>query len=487
MPDRSCWYERSRPVVRRHQTSAVQRDLRVERLERGVRASAFPFSRPVAMFARARRASASSSSAVDASAPASALGAELPDEARHWASSVRRSRVTARSGPPAATRACSTPRGRCSGGSGRAAQIGPAAVDPVTGVAQAGLRRQDRDRPPPPRRPRPRARGSTESPQHGPSTLPARSRRTQRNLCPVRAPRPQRRNPSRSLSHPAARLGAWPAPGPWSWPPFWPPPRSWGGGWGRPGTRPALPARVVRAVDGDTIVVAFADGHTDTVHVLGVDTPETHDPRKPVQCFGPEAAAYTASRLTGKVVRLESDVETRDKYGRRLAPDLFALCLTKIHRLMQVVVVDSRDQLPQIVRLPANRFEHHAARLLAYFHRFVHGQLRSLHHRCRNPYGRAVFPLSYHGSHKAPVLLLSPVYTLYLHSWPQSITTKYNCAHSFRDRFGIRAVKRGQEFEEVNRGRVSVRNHTSSPFASFICRVVLLSSPQGTKAAHLAP
>jgi micrococcal nuclease len=78
-------------------------------------------------------------------------------------------------------------------------------------------------------------------------------------------------------------------------------------------------ARVVRAVDGDTIVVAFADGHTDTVRVLGVDTPETHDPRKPVQCFGPEAAAYTASRLTGKVVRLEPDVETHDKYGRRLA------------------------------------------------------------------------------------------------------------------------------------------------------------------------
>src|SRR5580765_4660313 len=73
-------------------------------------------------------------------------------------------------------------------------------------------------------------------------------------------------------------------------------------------------ARVVRAVDGDTIVVAFADGHTDTVRVLGVDTPETHDPRKPVQCFGPEAAAYTARRLTGKVVSLESDVETRDKY-----------------------------------------------------------------------------------------------------------------------------------------------------------------------------
>jgi micrococcal nuclease len=77
--------------------------------------------------------------------------------------------------------------------------------------------------------------------------------------------------------------------------------------------------RVERAIDGDTVVVAFADGHTDTVRILGVDTPETHDPRKPVQCFGPEAAAYPARRLTGRVVRLESDVETRDRYGRRLA------------------------------------------------------------------------------------------------------------------------------------------------------------------------
>jgi micrococcal nuclease len=38
-----------------------------------------------------------------------------------------------------------------------------------------------------------------------------------------------------------------------------------------------------------------------------------------VQCFGPEAAAYTASRLFGQVVRLEDDVERHDVYGRRLA------------------------------------------------------------------------------------------------------------------------------------------------------------------------
>jgi micrococcal nuclease len=84
--------------------------------------------------------------------------------------------------------------------------------------------------------------------------------------------------------------------------------------------RAATPAvRVVEAIDGDTIVVELADGSTDTIRILGVDTPETHHPTKPVQCFGPEAAAYTAARLTGRVVELEGDVEERDLYGRRLA------------------------------------------------------------------------------------------------------------------------------------------------------------------------
>ena len=78
-------------------------------------------------------------------------------------------------------------------------------------------------------------------------------------------------------------------------------------------------ARVVGVLDGDTIVVAFAGGETDTVRLLGVDTPETHHPTKPVGCYGPEAAAYTTQRLTGRVVRLEGDVEARDIYGRRLA------------------------------------------------------------------------------------------------------------------------------------------------------------------------
>lgn len=76
--------------------------------------------------------------------------------------------------------------------------------------------------------------------------------------------------------------------------------------------------RVVDVLDGDTIVVAR--GHTrDTIRLLGVDTPETHHPTKPVQCYGPEASAYTTRRLFGQLVRLEDDVETHDIYGRHLA------------------------------------------------------------------------------------------------------------------------------------------------------------------------
>lgn len=85
-------------------------------------------------------------------------------------------------------------------------------------------------------------------------------------------------------------------------------------------TRATSPrVRVLEVVDGDTIVVAFANGSTDTVRLLGVDTPETKDPTEGVQCFGPEASAFTTRRLLGRVVTLESDVERRDVYDRRLA------------------------------------------------------------------------------------------------------------------------------------------------------------------------
>ena len=78
------------------------------------------------------------------------------------------------------------------------------------------------------------------------------------------------------------------------------------------------PAFVVKAVDGDTIDVRVGS-RTDIVRLLGVDTPETHHPTKPVQCYGPEASDYTTARLEGQLVRLEDDVETHDVYGRHLA------------------------------------------------------------------------------------------------------------------------------------------------------------------------
>jgi micrococcal nuclease len=78
------------------------------------------------------------------------------------------------------------------------------------------------------------------------------------------------------------------------------------------------PYRVVDVLDGDTIVVARGSSR-DTIRLLGIDTPETHHPTKGVQCYGPEASAYTTRRLLGRMVRLEDDVETEDIYGRRLA------------------------------------------------------------------------------------------------------------------------------------------------------------------------
>ena len=77
--------------------------------------------------------------------------------------------------------------------------------------------------------------------------------------------------------------------------------------------------RVLEVVDGDTVVVAGPGGSPETVRLLGVDTPETVHPTRGVQCFGPEASAFTKAHLTGAVVRLESDAVVRDVYGRRLA------------------------------------------------------------------------------------------------------------------------------------------------------------------------
>jgi len=59
--------------------------------------------------------------------------------------------------------------------------------------------------------------------------------------------------------------------------------------------------RVVRVIDGDTIVVSI-DGKDTRVRLIGVDTPETVHPRKPVERFGREASNFTKGLLEGKSV-----------------------------------------------------------------------------------------------------------------------------------------------------------------------------------------
>jgi micrococcal nuclease len=77
---------------------------------------------------------------------------------------------------------------------------------------------------------------------------------------------------------------------------------------------------VSRVVDGDTVDVE-RDGVVTRVRLIGVNTPETVDPRKEVECFGVEASDYTKKEIEGENVSLEGDdtQSTYDKYGRLLA------------------------------------------------------------------------------------------------------------------------------------------------------------------------
>ena len=83
-------------------------------------------------------------------------------------------------------------------------------------------------------------------------------------------------------------------------------------------SRDGANATVVRVVDGDTVQVDI-DGRREKLRLIGIDTPETVKPDTPVQCYGPEASAFTKQLLPeGTAVRVERDVEARDDYGRLL-------------------------------------------------------------------------------------------------------------------------------------------------------------------------
>lgn len=76
-------------------------------------------------------------------------------------------------------------------------------------------------------------------------------------------------------------------------------------------------AQVTRVVDGDTIEVKTSQG-TFKVRYIGIDTPETVDPRRAVGCFGHEASQENKRLVEGKIVYLEKDISETDKYGRLL-------------------------------------------------------------------------------------------------------------------------------------------------------------------------
>jgi micrococcal nuclease len=80
----------------------------------------------------------------------------------------------------------------------------------------------------------------------------------------------------------------------------------------------AVVARVDRVVDGDTFV-ADIGGRRERVRVIGVDTPETVAPGRPVERYGKEASNFAKHMLAGVTVRLGGDAEPRDRYDRLLA------------------------------------------------------------------------------------------------------------------------------------------------------------------------
>ena len=82
-------------------------------------------------------------------------------------------------------------------------------------------------------------------------------------------------------------------------------------------TGPTEPARVVRIVDGDTIVVNVG-GRDEHLRYIGMDTPETVKPGSPVEWMGPEASRANAALVEGRTVILEKDVSETDRYDRLL-------------------------------------------------------------------------------------------------------------------------------------------------------------------------
>jgi endonuclease YncB( thermonuclease family) len=84
------------------------------------------------------------------------------------------------------------------------------------------------------------------------------------------------------------------------------------GSWG-------VEATLIEVVDGDTIWVRMSDGREEKVRYIGVNAPEIAHEDSPADYLGDEAAVHNAELLASGPLRLETDVEERDEYGRLLA------------------------------------------------------------------------------------------------------------------------------------------------------------------------
>jgi micrococcal nuclease len=118
-----------------------------------------------------------------------------------------------------------------------------------------------------------------------------------------------------------------------------------------PDPLPAGVGVVVHPVDGDTVDVRLGQVE-ERVRLIGIDTPESVAHDRPVECFGPEAKARLAELLPeGTEVRLERDVEARDRFDRllayvhRTADDAFVNLV-----LVQEGYAESRRYEPNVAR-----------------------------------------------------------------------------------------------------------------------------------------
>jgi micrococcal nuclease len=89
--------------------------------------------------------------------------------------------------------------------------------------------------------------------------------------------------------------------------------------WQYPCQAAMLRVQVLEVFDGDTIKVSMPGGKQETVRYIGIDTPETHHPHRGVEELGKEASKANNELVFGRYVFLETDVETRDRFGRMLA------------------------------------------------------------------------------------------------------------------------------------------------------------------------